>query len=77
MTAEQRAELLKHVTKDNLSENISYRDCEKIAKDLNLTTEQVSLFQAVDLIFLFIPFGKENTLSVLYTHLPKKISISR
>ncbi|KAL5122069.1 hypothetical protein HKD37_02G002945 [Glycine soja] len=41
MTAEQRAELLKHVTKDNLSENISYRDCEKIAKDLNLTTEQV------------------------------------
>ncbi|RDX90912.1 hypothetical protein CR513_27175, partial [Mucuna pruriens] len=41
MTAEQRAELLKHVTKDNLSEKISYRDSEKIAKDLNLTLEQV------------------------------------
>ncbi|XP_014520601.1 uncharacterized protein LOC106777531 isoform X1 [Vigna radiata var. radiata] len=41
MTAEQRAELLKHVTKDNFSEKISYRDSEKIAKDLNLTMEQV------------------------------------
>lgn len=41
MTAEQRAELLKHVTKQDLSEKISYRDCEKIAKDLNLTLEQV------------------------------------
>ncbi|CAJ2638415.1 unnamed protein product [Trifolium pratense] len=41
MTAEQRAELLKHVTKHDLSEKISYRDCDKIAKDLNLTLEQV------------------------------------
>ncbi|KAJ1411476.1 hypothetical protein SESBI_21175 [Sesbania bispinosa] len=41
MTAEQRAELLQRVTKDDLSEKISYRDCEKIAKDLNLTLEQV------------------------------------
>ncbi|KHN24557.1 uncharacterized protein LOC114390526 isoform X1 [Glycine soja] len=41
MTAEQRAELLKHVTKDNLSEKISYRNSEKIAKDLNLSLEQV------------------------------------
>ncbi|CAJ1936516.1 unnamed protein product [Sphenostylis stenocarpa] len=41
MTAEQRAELLKHVTKDSLSEKISYRDSEKVAKDLNLTLEQV------------------------------------
>ncbi|CAI8595722.1 unnamed protein product [Vicia faba] len=41
MTAEQRAELLKHVAKHDLSEKISYKDCEKIAKDLNLTLEQV------------------------------------
>ncbi|KAK8468135.1 hypothetical protein PHAVU_007G234600 [Phaseolus vulgaris] len=41
MTAEQRAELLKHVMKNNLSDKISYRDFEKIAKDLNLTMEQV------------------------------------
>ncbi|CAJ1966952.1 unnamed protein product [Sphenostylis stenocarpa] len=40
MTAKQRAELLKHVMKDNVSEKISYRDSEKIAKDLNLTMEQ-------------------------------------
>jgi len=60
MTAEQRAELLKHVKKDNLSEKISYRDSEKIAKDLNLSMEQVSLFQVVDLVLLFISLGKEN-----------------
>ncbi|KAI5440336.1 uncharacterized protein LOC127100750 isoform X2 [Lathyrus oleraceus] len=41
MTAEQRAELLKHVSKHDLTEKISYKDCEKIAKDLNLTLEQV------------------------------------
>ncbi|XP_057453940.1 uncharacterized protein LOC130745606 isoform X3 [Lotus japonicus] len=41
MTAEQRAELLKRLTKDDLGEKISYRDCEKIAKELNLTLEQV------------------------------------
>ncbi|KAK7282250.1 hypothetical protein RIF29_10882 [Crotalaria pallida] len=41
MTAEQRCELLKCVTKVDLSEKISYKDCEKIAKDLNLTLEQV------------------------------------
>lgn len=60
MTAEQRAELLKQVTKDDLSEKISYRDCEKIAKDLNLTLEQVGLFHAVGLILLFICFGISN-----------------
>lgn len=43
MTAEQRAELLKRVAKDDLSKKISYRECEKIAKDLRLTLEQVSL----------------------------------
>ncbi|MED6195389.1 hypothetical protein PIB30_037403, partial [Stylosanthes scabra] len=41
MTAEQRAALLKHVAKDDLGGKISYRDCEKIAKDLNLSLEQV------------------------------------
>lgn len=70
MTAEQRAELLKHVTKDNFSEKISYRDSEKIAKDLNLTMEQVSLFQVVDLVLLFIPFGKANAISFNPPHSP-------
>ncbi|KAL4366827.1 hypothetical protein GQ457_05G023790 [Hibiscus cannabinus] len=41
MTADQRAELLKRILKDNLHEKLSYRDCEKIAKDLNLTLQQV------------------------------------
>ena len=56
MTAEQRAELLKRVAKDDLGEKISYRDCEKIAKDLNLTLEQVSLFKAVGIILVVYPF---------------------
>ncbi|XWS12134.1 hypothetical protein CRYUN_Cryun37aG0063800 [Craigia yunnanensis] len=41
MTADQRAELLKRIVKDNLNEKLSYKDCENIAKDLNLTSEQV------------------------------------
>ncbi|XP_031385075.1 uncharacterized protein LOC116198940 isoform X1 [Punica granatum] len=41
MTAEQRAELLKRVVKDSTSEKLSFKECEKIAKDLNLTLEQV------------------------------------
>lgn len=60
MTVEQRSELLKRVQKDDLSEKISYKDCEKIAKDLDLTLEQVSLFQAIGMILLFIPFRKLN-----------------
>lgn len=43
MTADQRAELLKRVVKDDLSEKLSYKQCAKIAKDLNLTVEQVNL----------------------------------
>ena len=43
MTADQRAELLNRVVQDDISEKISYKDCEKIAKDLNLTLEQVRL----------------------------------
>lgn len=41
MTADQRAELLNRVVQDDISEKISYKDCEKIAKELNLTLEQV------------------------------------
>ena len=43
MTADQRAELIHRVVQDDLSEKLSYKDCEKIAKDLNLTLEQVRL----------------------------------
>ncbi|XP_052182207.1 uncharacterized protein LOC127794928 isoform X2 [Diospyros lotus] len=41
MTAEQRAELLKRVFSDDPNKKFSFKDCEKIAKDLNLTLEQV------------------------------------
>ncbi|OMO66113.1 B-block binding subunit of TFIIIC [Corchorus olitorius] len=41
MTAEQRAELLKRIVKDNLNEKLSYKHCRKIANDLDLTLEQV------------------------------------
>ncbi|XP_028763205.1 uncharacterized protein LOC114721542 isoform X2 [Neltuma alba] len=41
MTSEQRGELLKCVMKNDSSGKISYKECEKIAKDLNLTLEQV------------------------------------
>ncbi|XP_010033740.2 uncharacterized protein LOC104422989 [Eucalyptus grandis] len=40
MTAEQRAELLKRIVMD-ANEKLPYHECEKIAKDLNLTLEQV------------------------------------
>ena len=41
MTAEQRAALLDLVARRDLREKLSYRECGKIAKDLNLTLEQV------------------------------------
>lgn len=41
MTAEQRAALMELVARRDLREKLSYRECEKIAKDLNLTLEQV------------------------------------
>lgn len=41
MTADQRAELLKRVMKDDQSGKLSFKDCGKIAKDLNLSLEQV------------------------------------
>lgn len=44
MTAGQRAELLKRVTPDGMKKKLSFKDCEKIAEDLNLTLEQVGSF---------------------------------
>ncbi|KAL5697292.1 hypothetical protein ACHQM5_030844 [Ranunculus cassubicifolius] len=41
MTADQRAELLKRIVRDNPDKKISFSDCVKIANDLNLTIEQV------------------------------------
>ncbi|XP_071686100.1 uncharacterized protein [Rutidosis leptorrhynchoides] len=41
MTAHQRAELFKHVASEGSDKKISYRKCEKIAENLNLTLEQV------------------------------------
>ncbi|KAK2652182.1 hypothetical protein Ddye_012038 [Dipteronia dyeriana] len=40
MTADQRAELQSRIVKDN-HEKLPFKECEKIAKDLNLTLEQV------------------------------------
>ncbi|KAL5579539.1 hypothetical protein UlMin_011981 [Ulmus minor] len=41
MTADQRAELLKLVMKDDRTGKLSFKECGKIAKDLNLSLEQV------------------------------------
>ncbi|CAK9179892.1 unnamed protein product [Ilex paraguariensis] len=41
MTADQRAELLKCIVNDGPNKKLSFKECEKIAKDLNLTLEQV------------------------------------
>ncbi|KAL5757388.1 hypothetical protein ACOSP7_019999 [Xanthoceras sorbifolium] len=41
MTADQRAELMRRIVKDNIHEKLPFKECEKIAKDLNLTLEQV------------------------------------
>lgn len=41
MTADQRAELLKRVINDGPHRKLSFKECEEIAKDLNLTLEQV------------------------------------
>lgn len=42
MTAEQRAKLLQRIAADE-KEKLSFKECEKIAKDLNLTLEQVNI----------------------------------
>lgn len=41
MSVEQRTELLKRVANDDLEKRMSFKECVKIAKDLNLTLEQV------------------------------------
>ncbi|KAJ8532712.1 hypothetical protein K7X08_015601 [Anisodus acutangulus] len=41
MTADQRVELLKRVINDGPQRKLSFKECEEIAKDLNLTFEQV------------------------------------
>ncbi|XP_059645446.1 uncharacterized protein LOC132287005 isoform X2 [Cornus florida] len=41
MTADQRAKLLKRIVNDDPTKKLSFKECEKIAKDLNLTLEQV------------------------------------
>ncbi|VFQ59197.1 unnamed protein product [Cuscuta campestris] len=41
MTADQRAKLLKRVSNDCSNKKLSFKECEEIAKDLNLTMEQV------------------------------------
>ncbi|GER53573.1 B-block binding subunit of TFIIIC [Striga asiatica] len=41
ITADERVELHKRVVKDDPKEKLSFSECEKIAKDLNLTLEQV------------------------------------
>ena len=42
MTADQRDELLKRVMKDDQSGKLSFKDCGRIAKELNLSLEQVN-----------------------------------
>lgn len=41
MKAEQRSDLLKRI-KDQQSKKLSFQECREIAKDLNLTLEQVN-----------------------------------
>ncbi|KAG5593380.1 hypothetical protein H5410_043894, partial [Solanum commersonii] len=43
MTADQRAELLKRAINDGPQRKLSFKECEEIAKDLNLTLEQVTV----------------------------------
>lgn len=42
MTVEQRVELFKCMAHDNPQKKIPFNECIKIAKELNLTLEQVS-----------------------------------
>jgi general transcription factor 3C polypeptide 1 len=41
MTAEQRAQLLERIVNEDSNRKLSFQECEAIAKDLNLTLEQV------------------------------------
>ncbi|XP_057977726.1 uncharacterized protein LOC131164495 isoform X2 [Malania oleifera] len=44
MSADQRGELLKRIVNDDPDKKLSFLECQKIAKDLNLTLEQVLCF---------------------------------
>lgn len=58
MTANQRAELLKRIVMENPEKKLSFKDCEKIAKDLSLTLEQVSLFFFLCLMYFYFFHGR-------------------
>lgn len=60
MTADQRAELLKRIFNDNKNQKLPFRECEKIAKDLNLTLEQVQLCYGMHKIIHF-PYGRNSS----------------
>lgn len=51
MTTEQRIELLERVSNGDSDKKIALKDCVKIAKDLNLSLEQV-VFICLLLFFL-------------------------
>ncbi|KAL9659757.1 hypothetical protein QQ045_024566 [Rhodiola kirilowii] len=45
ITADKRAELLKRIATDDPNNKLSVKDCEKIAKDLDLTVQQVLAYK--------------------------------
>ena len=62
MTADQRAGLLKRIVMENPDKKLSFKDCEKIAKDLSLTLEQVSssffFFFFFCLMYFYFSYGR-------------------
>lgn len=52
MTAEQRMELLSRVTNVDREKKISLKDCIRIARELDLTVEQVSVYYLSHLLWL-------------------------
>ena len=65
MTAGQRGELLRRIVMENPEKKLLFKECEKIAKDLNLTLEQVSLlffFFCLFNVFLFLSWQTRMTI---------------
>lgn len=52
MTTEQRIELLERVSNDDPDKKIALKDCIKIAKDLNLSVEQVCINTVVVVVII-------------------------
>lgn len=52
MTAEQHMELLNRVTNVDREKKISLKDCIRIARELDLTVEQVSVYYLSHLFWL-------------------------